>query len=346
MHSNYANKGLTGLVNMGNTCFINTCLQVLSHTYELNDFLNTDNFKKILHNNSESNMLREWNTLRELMWSKNCIIEPGKFIQTIRRIASEKGSVLFTEHAQNDVSEFLVFIIDCFHTDIARPVAMRIHGNTASDTDTLAVKVYDMIKTNFAKDYSEVWNIFYGSHVSEIISTNFRGTVLSQTPEPFFTISLSIPSTYVFPNLYNCFDHYVSGERLVGENGWFNEKTNRKEDVIKRIMFWGFPTILCIDLKRFNAVNTKKQTLVSFPTENLDLRKYVIGYNKESYIYDLYGICNHIGGVQGGHYTGYIKNANGIWYDFNDNHVSQIRDTSKLVSPNAYCLFYRKKTTV
>ena len=32
-------KGLTGLANLGNTCFINSCMQVLSHTQEFNNFL-------------------------------------------------------------------------------------------------------------------------------------------------------------------------------------------------------------------------------------------------------------------------------------------------------------------
>ena len=102
--------------------------------------------------------------------------------------------------------------------------------------------------------------------------------------------------------------------------------------------------VLVIDLKRFNARNQKNQILVTFPLD-LDLSEYVIGYKKKSFVYELYGVCNHSGGPMGGHYTSYVKNANGKWYHFNDTSVAEVSIINSIVSPKAYCLFYRKKTS-
>lgn len=53
---------------------------------------------------------------------------------------------------------------------------------------------------------------------------------------------------------------------------------------------------------------------------------------------------NHSGGLGGGHYTAYAKNfESGRWYDFNDSSVSPLSDPSRVVSPTAYVLFYRRR---
>jgi ubiquitin C-terminal hydrolase len=339
----YKNKGLSGLGNLGNTCFINACMQIISHTYELNDFLD-NGFKKKLNESKkyDSILLIEWNNLRKLLWSENCQITPSKFINTVQKTAKIKKYTLFTDFSQNDLPEFLLFIINVFHNALSREIKITITGKPENERDEMAIKCFGMIRDMCSKDYSEIWNLFYGVHVSEIFLEN--NTRLSVNPEPYFMIDLPIPEKKN-PSLIDCFDLFVKGEILEGENAWFDETTKTKQNIQKKMSFWSFPDILVIDLKRFNNKMKKNQILISFPTDELNLSKYVIGYKKESYIYDLYGVVNHEGSTLGGHYTSFVKNANNKWYCFNDMSVTEVNE-DKIVSPKAYSLFFRKRKNI
>jgi len=339
---NYKNKGLSGLANLGNTCFINSCIQVLSHTYELNYFLEQEGYKKKLKNKYDSALILEWDNLRKIMWNDNCVISPGKFIKTIQKVSQLKGMEMFTGYSQNDLPEFLLFLIDCFHSSLSREIKMTISGTAENETDKIAIQCFEMIKNMYSKDYSEIWNIFYAVHISEISNLE-TGEKIKITPEPYFMIDLPIPENNKSPSLIDCFNHYVEGEIMEGENGWYNEETKERINIRKKIQFWSLPNILVIDFKRFNKMFQKNQIYITFPLDDLDLSDYVIGYKKERYKYELYGVCNHSGGVMGGHYTAYIKNANGKWYHFNDTSVSEVNTIESIVSPKAYVLFYRKK---
>ena len=265
-------------------------------------------------------------------------------------LAHTKEKIIFTGFAQNDFQEFILFIIDCFHNSMKREVIMNIKGNVQNKKDILAKKCYGMMQEMYKKEYSEIISSFYGIHTSQIISKNDE--ILSVNPEPFFMIDLPIKEgidSKTKTNLYECFDLYTKPELLEGDNAWYNEKTKSKEDVGKKISFWSLPDILVISLKRFEhnmkGEIKKIQSNIDFPLSNLDLTKYVDGYNSWTYIYDLYGICNHSGGPMGGHYTAYVKNLDGNWYHFNDTHVNKISE-SELITNKAYCLFYRKKKKI
>jgi len=347
----YRDKGYTGLSNLGNTCFLNSCMQALNHTYELNELLDSPkldaNMKKNL---PDSDIIREWNELRDIIWKNDGVITPNKFVLNVHRVATLKQRDIFTGWSQNDMPEFLLFIIEAFHNSISRPVKINITGTTKSDTDKLAVKCYEMLKEVYHKEYSEIMELFYGIYVSEIRSVD-SSTVHSINPEHFFVLDLPIPLDLSPVSLEHCFDSYVRTEHLYGDNAWYNEKTNQHESIQKRIVFWSLPKILIITLKRFSPDGRHKiDKQVDFPLENLDLSKYVYGYNRTQYKYDLYAVCNHIGNTYMGHYTAFVKNASEEWLHFNDQHVEIVARNSdqsdvykKIVTPMAYCLFYRKK---
>lgn len=344
--SKYKEKGKTGLANVGNTCYMNSCLQCLSHTYELNNFLDSTTYKERLNNNIDAVLLVEWDNLRTLMWSQNCTVAPYGFVNAIKKVAEIKNQSLFAGHEQNDLQEFLMFLLEGFHKAIARQVEMKVTGKVKSNKDIIAIECYKMMSSMYEKDYSEIIRMFYGIHVSTIISLE-NSDALSVRPEPFFVLSLSLPSTRDDHNIsiYSCIDEFCRKDRLDGDNAWFNEKTNLKQNVDKGMVFWSFPEILIVHLKRWNYDGNKDNRLVNVPLENMDLTNYVKGYNQAEFVYDLYGICNHHGGVLGGHYTANVKTIDGVWYGFNDASVTKL-DIGNIVSVNAYCLFFRKKNSM
>jgi ubiquitin C-terminal hydrolase len=337
----YEAKGLCGLINLGNTCFMNSCLQILSHSYELTHLLEEQQYKKKLKQNVDAVLLLEWDNLRKILWEENNqIIQPNKFLYIVQNVAKHKGRELFTGYDQNDLQEFLIYIIDCFHNAISREIKISISGTPENETDVIAIKCYQMIKDTYSLDYSEIWNLFYGVHVSTIQCIKTQ-KILSIKPEPYFIIDLPIPNSK-FPSFIDCLELYLKGEILEGENAWYNEETNTYIAIEKKISMWSFPSILVITFKRFNNHNQKIQKKIDFPIEDLNLSNYVIGYKKETYRYELYGIINHSGSVLGGHYTCYIRNKNNQWYEFNDSKVAMI-NVENVITPKAYCLFYRKK---
>jgi ubiquitin C-terminal hydrolase len=105
---------------------------------------------------------------------------------------------------------------------------------------------------------------------------------------------------------------------------------------------------MIIDLKRVQFTDrgpTKVTIPVDIPVRDLNLSSFVNGYKRDSYIYDLYAVCNHHGNFsKSGHYTATIRTASNAWYMFNDENVKQVEmNSDSFTSHLPYCLFYRKQ---
>ena len=98
------------------------------------------------------------------------------------------------------------------------------------------------------------------------------------------------------------------------------------------------PYVLILSLKRFKYNennNFKLKQLITYPIFDFELK------DKK---YDLFGVINHYGGINSGHYTCFIKYKD-KWIACDDRRVFEI-DQERVMNSNAYILFYISKESI
>ena len=343
-----------GIANLGNTCYINSCIQLLCSIDKVTDIVQNTPIKNITK--IESVLWKNWKDIVTIMdqndsnvlnnsegtkTPKQIVMQPNGFITAIEQVSNSKKISFFQTLEPQDISEYLVFFIDALHECISQEYTVQIAGQSRNETDNLALEVYKVTKQTFEKQFSDIAKIFYGVQVSQLTSMDGQ-VVHSRNCEIFYLLDLPLlydnPGPYT---IYDCLDEYTKIEKLDGENQWYNEKTKIHESVQKSLSFWSLPEVLIICLKR-NQWNGQKNTAdIEYPLE-LDLRKYIIGYRKSEFIYDLTGVCIHMGNMTNGHYMAFVKKQK-HWFFCNDETVQIIEDLKHLQTNLAHCLFYVKK---
>lgn len=343
--STLKDKGLTGLRNLGNTCFMNSVLQCVSNTeyftlYILsNRFYEDRNIKK-----REIRLLREYSKLINAMWESNCVVDPTTFKHEFGQFKD-----CYLGYNQQDANELFMRLMELLHNACSFQASIEPVGKANTEIDKLQIESIKEFAFHFKKSYSYVVDCFAGQFFGITVCSKCRYT--SKKFDPFFNITLEIPTGEGMGSvdLHSCFKHHCKMEILKGDDKWYCEgECKSKQNAYRRITIWKTPVCLVLCLKRFAfTMGARKiNTLVDFPLDGLDLFEYVkAGNDATKSVYDLYGVVNHTGDAMGGHYFSYCKNRNGKWYNFNDTGVSEI-DKSTIVTPMAYMLFYEKRNVL
>lgn len=346
---------MKGIINIGNTCFISSILQILFQILSSNfiqslidvyKIIETKNLSQVEYARAE--LFLEFLNVLYVHKNNNSVIIPTKFISKIQKLAKLQNNEQLSTLQQNDVNEFLLFLLDSFHELFKRYNLNTEFYKTLSHHKYINIKVLKYIEDSYNKQYSEIYEQFCGIQIT-LLKPIHLNIAHNKTINPFLNIKSDfylLLDLYIPPKaetLTECLNSYIKEELLEKENAWFNEHTNQKENVIKQSAFWSFPNILIINLKRAANINNKNRQYINYPINNMDLSIYALN-KKCNYVYDLYGVCNHHGhGNSSGHYTSFVKeNASNKWYSCNDMIVSEISE-SQLITPNACMLFYVKK---
>jgi len=156
--------------------------------------------------------------------------------------------------------------------------------------------------------------------------------------------------------LEECFANLVHTEQLDDTNKWFCSYCNDKVNAYKKLSIWIPPKIMIIQIKRFIQSFTpmgysanKLNNTIEYPIYDFDLTPYMsscskkLGEKTNNFTYDLIGVSNHIGNLNGGHYFSYVKSlTDGNWYCTDDDSVTLMSEED-VVSSNAYILFYKQR---
>ena len=329
-----------GISNLGNTCYLNACIQIFSELKPLSNIIKTETVKN--QTKIETLLWKNWHEILCIMetGSNKELLCPNGFIHAIETISKSKKQTFFNDcNNQEDIGEFILFLIEGLHECLSREIKVSISGHSENETDNFAIEAFKKVKQSLEKQYSEIMDLFYGISISSI--RNSEGETLSRQFETYMLLDLPLPVLNQPTTLYVCIQNYVRPEILDGENKWFNEKTKHYDAVEKGITFWSFPNILIVCLKRHTYDGNKNSNFIDYPFE-LDLSPFVVGYNPSNFIYDLVGICAHSGNVNNGHYTAFVK-KNKDWFFCNDECIQVVENEKYLKINDAYCLFYVKK---
>lgn len=354
---NKIGNGLTGLRNLGNTCYLNSSIQCLSHTLPLTEYLLRGNYKRYLTENltkegklqPQINMLVQYIALLYAIWEKgeeegdipdevNYIITPTSFVKEFLTFFPEGG--IFR---QNDSQESIIYLLDTFHELISRPVTYNITGTPHNEFSHKMIKSIQDWGKHFRNRHSYILDVFYGQEHLRIQCLNDACGKITNNFPPFQCVCL--PVNRSTQTIYDCFSLHCQAEQLDGENKWECDYCHEKTQAYKKTTYWKLPKTLMISFKRFQTIGTrsiKQDKLIEYPLAGLNLRNYLTNH-EESYIYDLHAVCCHVGNTYGGHYYCYCLNKNGEWYHFNDDTVTKVTNLQEIVSDDAYILFYHKR---
>ena len=332
------NAGNKGLINLGNTCYMNSVLQCLSHLLTFHP-KNEEFFNEC--SNLEDGLMHEWFQFQRKMWSNNNseTQSPINLLRCFRQICSEKD-LYFENFNQNDVDEFLTIFLDLLHESIKRKVTINLRNKNdkESESSKIVIKGFETWKRFYENDYSYIVENFYSQLLCLTICPECY--YFTSNHDPIQVISLEIPENA--ETIYDCFDNYTKKRILDKDNMWKCDKCNQKVQPHQKTLLFKTSEILIILLKRYTSSLRKNNKFIRYPM-NLHLKDYNKNYGtKGANIYSLNGFCIHSGSLGGGHYYAVSKNfLDKNWYEYNDSSVNKI-SIEKTLKYTPYLFFYKR----
>jgi ubiquitin carboxyl-terminal hydrolase 8 len=340
-------KGTVGLQNRGNTCYLNTSIQCISHIIPLVDYFLTNNYVPDLNSRfqelksskiNEIIFTKEFAKLVKALWNSDSQIEPKTIHELIQKYDDR-----FLGYEQQDSQESLSLILDYLHEGLKYDVAINYSGTVENELDEIMVESIKNWKKELNEKYSIIADLFFGQFINKVISLeeSNKDQMVSKTFELFNILNVPIYGK----TLYDSLAKYFEKETL--ESKYYVEKTKSYIDAYRQIKLMKVPKFIIIVLKRYKNQTgnlLKSNNIITFPIDDLDLTSYSEGYDGIDCRLKLISVGCHRGSLNGGHYFAICRHRNNRWYKYDDDTVSDF-DISRNINNlfrDGYILIYQK----
>lgn len=188
-------KGVVGLQNLGNTCFMNSSLQCLSNIPQLREFFLEGKYKENLNRNAhktEGKLAESFANLLEVMWKPNTTkVAPRNFKWQVGQFAEQ-----FSGYGQQDSMELIEYVLDGLKEDCneihgRKPYIELKEADGRPDEEVAA----EALHAYHARSKSKVDDLFVGLFKSVVRCPDPECGRTSVTFDPFLSAKLSLSSS-------------------------------------------------------------------------------------------------------------------------------------------------------
>jgi ubiquitin C-terminal hydrolase len=333
----YEKHKIYGFSNLGNNCYLNSSLQLLTRIDEFKNYIL--NFKEIQTENNETkgNLILEFKKMLRTIESSNnnkLIIDPSE----LKRIMGYVDERYFEDH-QEDSNEFISNFIDALLWETGNTKKLeKIKNLQLINEDEKNAYISFYKKFYKRRGYSFILDLFYG-----INKTN----KFCKACNKIFTIkfnSFNMIELPIFELANKTKNNYLTFDEIINKYLGYNKIKSickyckNEEEIYSKISLYTLPKYLIISFGR--SINDK---YVYTDIKYNDILKIKSEFDNNEYNYKLECVIQHSGGANFGHYTALCPKdtSNKIWYRYSDEDCNQDDTNTNFQSKIAIILLYK-----